>query len=176
MDNVSEDTTIAFRKGYVAGMYTTLVINRYFSYHGELLYSQKGSQFDSQSDHGGAIRIDYIEIPQILTFGQRSRLLYPYGYFGINPSFSIYGKEYAFYDMNYSFRQHIFKSDDNRFQFALLYGLGVDYEYINGLTFNADFRFVQGLSPVNNTLKQNPKDRNFYITVGVKLRIDHLRH
>lgn len=173
INDVGDDTTVTFRPGYTIGAFVTLVANTYFVYHGELSYTQKGVQFDSESDRGGALRIDYIEAPQILNIMvYRSRILRAYTYLGISPAFSVYGRDFFYINQNFAFRQHVFK-DENRFQFAGLLGAGGEYEYRNGLVFSLDFRYYRGLTPVDNNLERYPRERNIAITAGVKFIFVH---
>ena len=149
----------SYYSGIVAGFYLEADILGPMSFQGELLFSQKGAKFNTNTQEV-SIRLNYIEIPVLLKF---SIPIVPTLSFNIQGGLYL-GKKLSenWNPISYKPGEDFFKNSD----YGITFGVGVKF---NALFNNIciDTRYSAGFANISQD-EGEAKNKNFVITVGIR--------
>jgi hypothetical protein len=146
-------TSPSFLPGLHAGVYLTAMFSDHFGLQPELLYSGQGAKSGSEK-----LKMTYITVPILLRYNVNSIVSFHAG-----PQVGILASAKDKVGSNSTDIKDQFKSSD----ISVAAGVGIDLP----VKLNFNFRFIKGLSDINNVDNSSIKMKNYtlQLSVGYKL-------
>jgi len=154
-----ESNDVKTLSGLVAGLFITKPVSDSVGVRLEGLFSQQGAKFaDGSGNDEGKVKLNYINVPLLLTAGTSSRESTRFTVFtGPQIGFNTSAK------LEFDDESEDIKDDVKSTDFSWVAGVGVESGSIS-----ADARYALGLTNIANDDKV--KNRVFSVTVGVKIK------
>lgn len=146
-------TSPSFLPGLHAGVYLTAMLSEHFGLQPELLYSGQGAKSGSEK-----LKMNYINVPVLLRYNVNSIVSFHAG-----PQFGFLASAKDKVGSNSMDVKDQFKSTD----LSVAAGVGIDLP----VKLNFNFRFIKGLSDINDIDNSSIKMKNYtlQLSVGYKL-------
>lgn len=164
------------RRGIVIGGALQFVISDPFSIALQPQYAQKGAVVDGASGSRTTVKLDYIEMPILLTASYQVRPLMVYAFAGPNVGVLVSAVSETEENGKVTIKDAEEKTDD--LDITVDFGAGVGYQLSEKLTLVGDIRYCYGIS--NITVAQTPggrplaytnSSRDMKIMTGILFRI-----
>ena len=177
-----------FKSGMTAGLTARYTCEKYFAllcaFQGELNYAMSGWNEDSSPGEGTYQRtLHYVQVPLLANLGFGRERGGVKGFLLVGPQLGFCigdtektsgnGSGYVPYQLDGLPNQHELKVE-NKFEYGITGGLGIDVSTRNGHHFIVDGRYFYGLSDIFSNSKKDPfaRSANGTITVRVSYLFD----
>lgn len=164
------------RQGIIVGGVIQFVVSEPFSLALQPQYVQKGAVVDGALGSRTTVKLDYIEIPAVLTASYEVNPLMVYAFAGPNVGILVSAVSETEENGTVTVKDAEEKTED--LDIAVDFGAGVGYELSEKLTLTGDIRYSYGISNITvaqtsagHPLASTNSSRDLKIVAGILFRV-----
>jgi hypothetical protein len=164
------------RQGIIVGGVIQFVVSEPFSLALQPQYVQKGAVVDGALGSRTTVKLDYVEIPAVLTASYEVRPLMVYAFAGPNVGILVSAVSETEENGTVTVKDAEEKTED--LDIAVDFGAGVGYELSEKLTLTGDIRYSYGISNITvaqtsagHPLASTNSSRDLKIVAGILFRV-----